>query len=246
MPARSLVKEESSSSFQSFQDHSLRQQRRRRSSMSESSHKKFLVSSNRESSQHKWQHDPSIVGALEVPSDPYLEYRSNYHELPAQLSEQEFSECIHLWNSLKLKKSFIQACDGIPPSTACCGMVPDQNKTIHNTVAMLKPGWERHANKVLKKEGIKISCFVLTWQNAGGRAQTSVLLIRFHLLSIRRLVQIQNDSQVVGKMVEDAILVVRHAHEGQNAKTKNGTSGDVSSISSTHYDEDLSNSFSHS
>jgi hypothetical protein len=148
------------------------------------------LSSSR-SSAFKWQQDTSVIGALQVPSsDLDFEYKGKYIELPILNKKNEFVDCLSCWNGRKLKRSFIEACDGIPPSTQCCGLINDSTKTIRDTVSLLNQGWVKAMNKKLRDDGFKISCFAWTWFNASG--ETTVLLIRFHCLSIMKFNQIQN------------------------------------------------------
>jgi len=162
--------------------------------------------------QYEWQTDPSIVGALEVPSEPHLNCRTEYIEHPVDKTEKEFQECMGIWYSLNLKPSFVEACEAIPP-TRWLGMIPQQKETLTNTVATLRKGWEHKMNVTLKKQGIKISCFASSsWGGGGtGRAHGFVFLIRFQWFnSIRRLHQFNSDPH----MVEDALLTIGRIQDG--------------------------------
>jgi hypothetical protein len=140
----------------------------------------------------KWQTDSSVIGALQVPSDLDFEYRGKYSERHIRNKEDEFGECSRFWNERKLKRSFIEACDSIPPSTQCCGLMNDSKKTIQEAASLLNSGWVKAMNKNIRSDGFKISCYAWTWHNATGKAETTVLLIRFHCLkTMRKFSQIQ-------------------------------------------------------
>ena len=152
----------------------------------EAGHGRNLRFSSRENSAFKWKEDKSVVGAFEVKSEPYFDYKEKLEEKKVLTLEEEFEECLQLWKSQELGKSFIQACDGLPPETSCCGMVNDGDKTIQKWVPLLNKGWVKSANDKLKDKGYKISCFVWSWNNPSGKAQTIVMLIRFHSLTKTR------------------------------------------------------------
>jgi hypothetical protein len=62
------------------------------------------------------------------------------------------------------------------------------------------------------------------------RAQSPVLLIRFHSLSFRKLSRIRDEPQNVGRIVEDAILAFRRVQD------------EINNASATSYDDHGSNS----
>jgi hypothetical protein len=150
--------------------------------------------SNRRNSNFKWQQDTSVVGALEVDSDPVLNVRGKLGEKRLMLTKQdeEFGVCLRMWEELKLRRGFVEACEGIPPATQCCGLLRDQDQTIRELATLLNKGWAKSINKKIKDRGFKISSFAWSWQNALGKAQTTVLLLRFHSLitTTRRLIAI--------------------------------------------------------
>lgn len=141
---------------------------------------------SRINSAFKWQQDKSVIGALEIPSNPFFDYRGEYIHEPVSLHVQkEFDACLSAWNTRKLKRSFIEACNDIPPSTHCFGIIQDHSKTIEMTAKMLNIGWVKAINKSLYEEGFKISCFAWRWSNLIGKAETTIFLIRFHSLKSR-------------------------------------------------------------
>lgn len=148
--------------------------------------KRNLRFSTRENSAFKWKEDKTVVGALEVKSEPYFDFTSKLSEKKVLTLEAEFDECLRIWKELKLRKTFIEACEGIPQDTYCCGLVNDQDRTIKKMVPMLNEGWTTSLNEKLADKGCRISCFVWSWNNPSGKAETVVLLIRFHSLTKSR------------------------------------------------------------
>ena len=142
--------------------------------------------SSRENSDFKWKEEKTVVGALEVKSEQVLDFTAKLEEKKVLALEAEFEECLRIWKEQKLRKSFIEACEGIPPATLCCGLLNDQDATIRNMVPMLNKGWANSVNEKIADQGYKISCFVWSWNNPSGKAQTVVLLVRFHSLSVSR------------------------------------------------------------
>ena len=78
--------------------------------------------------------------------------------------------------------SFMKACADAPKVTCCCGYLLRDDDTIKEMVPALNEGWVRSINQRLLREnkGFKIDCFVWNWHNATGKAETNILLIRFH------------------------------------------------------------------
>jgi hypothetical protein len=144
--------------------------------------------STRVNAAFKWKHDKSVVGGLEVKSVPLLDLHAKLEEKKVLLLEDEFGECLKFWKELKLRKSFIEACESMPPATHCCGLVNDQDGTIKNWVTLLNAGWCKKVNEQINDLGYlyKVSCFVWSWSNASGKAETVVMMIRFHSLNTSR------------------------------------------------------------
>jgi hypothetical protein len=166
--------------------------------------------STRRNSNFKWQQDKSVVGALEVDSDPVLNVRGKLGEKRLMLmakqdddDDDEFGVCLRMWEDLKLRRGFVEACEGIPPATQCCGLLNDQDQTIRELATLLNKGWAKSINKKIQYRGFKISCFAWSWQNALGKARTTILLVRFHSLrtTTRRLSDISRDSSTASSTI---------------------------------------------
>ena len=143
-----------------------------------------LRSSTKLNSSFKWKRDKSVVGALEIVTDPFLDLRATMVRKDIYGHEEEMDECLKSWKKLKLKDEFIKAFESLPPETRCCGMLTEQDETIKKNTVLLNKGWVKTTNeKVLKKEGFEISIFVWSWNNIYGKAETVIPMIRFHQLN---------------------------------------------------------------
>lgn len=143
-----------------------------------------LRCSTKMNSDFKWKVDRSVIGALEIVSDPGLDLRAKMtvHEIVGY--EDEFKKFLRIWEDLKCRDEFIKAFESIPPETTCCGMVVQQDGTIKHNAHLLNKGWAKSTNeKILAKSGFKISIYVWHWSNISGKAETIIPLIRFHTLS---------------------------------------------------------------
>jgi hypothetical protein len=78
--------------------------------------KKYMIST-RENSEYKWQTDPTIVGALEIPSDPYFRLDGEYKSRPVHGKQQEFDRALQVWESMDLRQEFQKAAEAGPKST---------------------------------------------------------------------------------------------------------------------------------
>ena len=142
--------------------------------------KKYMIST-RENSEYKWQNDPHVIGALEVPSQPDLKVHDHYSSRCVNGKEEAFDDAMEVWEDWKLKEEFVKACDNVPVATCCCGLIQNDDKTIKNLVPSLNNGWIKATNQKLAGEnmGFKLDVFIWTWHNAVGKAETNILLIRF-------------------------------------------------------------------
>jgi hypothetical protein len=143
--------------------------------------------STKENSEFKWKHDKTVIGALEVVSDPVLNLRAKMMEHDIKSYEEEFQKCLQLWGQWNLGKEFIDAWENLAPQTRCCGYVTDYDNTVKKNVPTLNNTWVRKINEEkFAKEGYRISLFVWRWSNATGKAETVIPMIRFHSLKISR------------------------------------------------------------
>ena len=120
-----------------------------------------------------------VVGALEVQSEPTLNYSSELKKNPVLGREALFDTALKIWKKHDLRNQFIQVCEQIPPSTCLCGLIYNDEDTITEMIPTLNE-WARTANEeYYKGSGYKIDCFHWTWNNVSGKARTNILLIRF-------------------------------------------------------------------
>ncbi len=124
-----------------------------------------------------------VVGALEVKSEPVFRPRDEMIPRSKDGSDGAFEEALQAWEDLKLRKTFISACDELPAESCCCGLMHDADASIKEYVKLLNEGWVKTANKMLLTRYFKIDIFLWNWQNASGKAETNVMLIRFFQLS---------------------------------------------------------------
>lgn len=143
--------------------------------------------STRMNSGFKWKLDKSVVGALEVKSQPRFDPTARMVEQDVIGMETEFGECAKFWKELGLRKSFVEAVGLIPPESTCCGLIRKDDATVRKLVPLLNEGWVKGVNEKIKDRGYRISCFVWSWTNATGKTNTVVLMIRFHSLTQERL-----------------------------------------------------------
>ena len=144
-------------------------------------HKEYRFST-RENSDYKWHQDQRIVGALEVKSQPLLQLKEEFQKKYVKTKEDQFGAYLTVWETQKLRSLFLQACENVPPAMSCCGLVYDNDSTLIEITRTLNKHWVKQVNEALLKEGqgFKIDLFVWCWNNPMGKAQTSILLIRFH------------------------------------------------------------------
>ena len=167
---------------------------------------------NRQNSDYKWQRARGVVGALEVHSEPRFNPEADMEPRYVANRKDVFADALQSWNELNLRQSFIEACRRLPQELCCCGLVVDEDATIKRFVDRLNNGWCKKANKVLQDKGFKVDCFVWNWQNAGGKAETNLLLIRFFELSSYRLRRASRDEKIdIEKVTAEFKELVEHA-----------------------------------
>lgn len=118
--------------------------------------------------------------------------------------EQVFQDAMKCWDELKLRDSFIEACDKFPKGSCCCGLLTDDDTTIKKWVPQLNETWVKSTNKTILEHrgGFKIECFHWNWQNASGKAETNIFLIRFYEMSSYRLRKASLDDDFDFEVVE--------------------------------------------
>jgi hypothetical protein len=142
--------------------------------------KKYMIST-RGNSEYRWQDSPQVIGALEVQSEPDFKPQENLKSRCVPERGDDFDNTQAVWDEMKLRDEFVQACEGIPMVTCCCGIIPDDDSSIKEFALVLERGWIKSVNRRLGKreEKFKIDAFVWNWHNATGKAETNILLIRF-------------------------------------------------------------------
>lgn len=141
--------------------------------------KNFRVST-RENSKQKWCNG-SVVGSFQVASEPDLDYKEELVPLSGEAEDREaFLRAQQAWVTLKLRDTFLSACDSAPKEYCCCGLVPDLAETKKSLVECLNKTWVKHANEQLEYSNIKVDAFLWIWHNLSGESETQIILIRFH------------------------------------------------------------------
>ena len=128
------------------------------------------------------------MGALEVPSDPYLNLHASQY-LERQIDnttghddDDEFAQALHVWYTLNLQQDFVAAASSMSVETSCCGLVPNNDKTLLKLVPHLNRVWVPKVNEQLVAHNapMTLDVYVWSWHNAMGKSETNILLIRFH------------------------------------------------------------------
>ena len=186
--------------------------------------KKGGLFNTRKNSDYKWQRARGVIGALEVKSDPRFQPKADLNKRKYPRREKAFTDALKLWDELKLRASFIEACEELPKEYCCCGLMISNDETVKESVKTLNGGWCPKVNERLLERGFKIDCFLWHWPNPSGKAETNILLIRFFELSSYRFQEasksdgldfelISRDSQ--DDQLEDDILETVSEIEGE-------------------------------
>jgi hypothetical protein len=101
--------------------------------------KQYMIST-RENSRYRWQDGPNVIGALEVHSEPDFNPTEHLKSKCAPEREEDFDKTQEVWDEMKLRDEFVEACEGIPKSTCCCGLIPDDDSTIKELARVLTRG----------------------------------------------------------------------------------------------------------
>lgn len=144
---------------------------------------KDLRASTRDNSEYKWK-AKGCVGALEVRSEPDMDLHAKMKEHnKSVITEEAFREALAAFDELGLRKSFIEAAEGVPVVTCCFGIIQDDHKTIKRIVPALNDTWVKEANSKLEEKGFKLDCYIWSWSNISGASESTVLMIRFFQLN---------------------------------------------------------------
>lgn len=143
---------------------------------------------SKDNTAFKWQRARGVVGALEIKSEPMLKLRDDLTPHYVKGKEKTFHDGLQAWEDLKLREDFIRTSEKLPLEPCCCGILTDQEATKRRFVTLLNTDWTKKANRKLLREGrgVKLDIFLWNWQNASGKAETNILLIRFFELSSYR------------------------------------------------------------
>jgi hypothetical protein len=141
--------------------------------------KMFRVST-RANSDYKWQTE-GVVGAFEVSSQPGLDLTAPFSTMLGKGScEAKWREAQKIWKSMNLRDSFVEAAQGIPVETCCCGLITDDKATMEEMVPRLNETWAKSVNEKLEEKGFFLDIHLWTWSNISGQSTTDILLIRVH------------------------------------------------------------------
>lgn len=169
-----------------------------------------------------------VVGALEVKSEPDFNPRADMVPRYKDGMNDTFEEALQAWQDLKLRQSFIAACEELEAEACCCGMVHDADASIKEYVKLLNDKWVKTANKKLQSRAVKIDMFLWNWQNASGKAETNIMLIRFHELSTYKFRRASNQGSLdLDDMLnegDEAIEDLDQSHRGTTEKESSGDS----------------------
>jgi hypothetical protein len=154
------------------------------------------IFANRTNSDFKWQRSKMVVGALEVKSEPEFRPRADMVPRYKEGMNDMFQEALQAWDDLKLRQSFVAACEEFEAEACCCGMINDTDASIKEYVKLLNDTWVKTANKKLQPRGVKVDTFWWNWQNASGKSETNIMLIRFFQLSIHKFRRASNEGSL--------------------------------------------------
>jgi hypothetical protein len=181
------------------------------------------IFATRATTDFKWQRPDLVVGALEVKSEPILKPRDDLLPRYKEGFDATFVYALQAWDDLKLRLSFIKACEDLPAEVCCCGFMQDNDASIRQYVSLLNEGWVKAVNKKLQSRGLKIDIFLWTWQNASGKSETNLMLIRFFELSTYKFQRAsQQGSEEAGDIIQDGSLNETFSHSNSYNSSKEG------------------------
>jgi len=139
--------------------------------------------STRANSQDKWKLDAKRgdpVGALEVQSEPSLDFREPLSPLVGGQDDADlWRRAQEAWKAEGLRTKLVEASKGVPVESCCCGLVPDDEKRIKDMVPYLNRHFVPVANEALREHGFEVDAFLWWWHNLQGKSETTIVLIRF-------------------------------------------------------------------
>ncbi|KAG7355999.1 hypothetical protein IV203_000685 [Nitzschia inconspicua] len=187
------------------------------------------IFANRDNSDFKWQRSKHVVGALEVKSEPAFDPREDMMPRYKDGVQDTFEEALQAWEELKLQQSFIAACDVLPAEACCCGLVHDEDASIKEYIKLLNEKWVKTtANKMLQSRGIKIDMFLWSWQNASGKSETNIMLIRFFQLSTYKFRKATNEGSFdLDDVLDEEGKAIADEDQSQNGDPVNNSDGAV-------------------
>jgi hypothetical protein len=156
------------------------------------------IFANRLNSAVKWQRARDVIGALEVKSEPYLDVHDDMCPHLVKGKEEVFHDAVVAWEDLKLLQDFYKVVKRFPNEYCCCGLMRDDVATKRRYVELLNDDWCKKATKKLNDAGhaFKLDTFLWNWQNASGKAESNIIMIRFYELSTNRFRRASSDSSM--------------------------------------------------
>mmetsp|Transcript_4580 Transcript_4580/g.6605 ORF Transcript_4580/g.6605 Transcript_4580/m.6605 type:complete len:134 (-) Transcript_4580:54-455(-) len=107
--------------------------------------------STRKNSVDKWNRGGAI-GALEVPSEPYLQLKGTYKPMIgiSQNDEDLWNNAQQAWEQEQLRSDLIDASESLPIPTCCCGLLTNEDQKIKDMIPYLNKHFIPKANGKLK------------------------------------------------------------------------------------------------
>jgi hypothetical protein len=141
---------------------------------------------------------------LEVKSEPHLDIREELQPHLVKGREKVLHLAVKAWEDLKLRQDFIKAVKQLPTETCCCGFMSDDDATKRNYVELLNNDWCKRASKKLNQAGhaFKVDTFLWNWQNASGKSESNIIMIRFFELSLNRFKRARSDGSLDVELID--------------------------------------------
>lgn len=163
------------------------------------------IFASKDNTSYKWQRARGVIGALEIESEPILKVRENLVPHTIKGKGIIFQDAMEAWKTLKLREDLIKAVDKLPDEMCCCGLLVDEVATKRRFVKLLNDRWAKAANKKLlgSNKGMKVDVFLWNWQNASGKAESNILLIRFFELSSYRFRMASSEASIDFDLIDE-------------------------------------------